>query len=171
MKSVFRRFLPAVSVVCLSFLSFAATSNFAQDLDDVTISGKVSDSNGLPIVGATVTATLLTTGVERTITTNDEGLYRIIELQPGVYQIKSSANNFGAQLRAAFETIAGQNVRLDFTLAPTTIQAEQTIMIRDDDAPLVDAMRTVVGGTVTEREIEELPNNTRSPLRITLAPN
>ncbi|MBA2606361.1 MAG: TonB-dependent receptor [Acidobacteria bacterium] len=164
MKSVFRRFLPAVSVVCLSFLSFAATSNFAQDLDDVTISGKVSDSNGLPIVGATVTATLLTTGVERTITTNDEGLYRIIELQPGVYQIKSSANNFGAQLRAAFETIAGQNVRLDFTLAPTTIQAEQTITISDDDAPLVDATRTVVGGTVTEREIEELPNNTRSPL-------
>ena len=30
--------------------------------------------------------------------------------------------------------------------------------------PAVDTTRTVVGGTVTQREIEELPNNTRDPL-------
>ena len=32
----------------------------------------------------------------------------------------------------------------------------------EDDATVVDTTRTVVGGTVTQREIEELPNNTRN---------
>ena len=63
--------------VCLFVLSFVAA---AQELDTVTISGKVTDPNGLPVVGATVTATLTETGEERTITTNDDGVYKIINL-------------------------------------------------------------------------------------------
>ena len=36
--------------------------------------------------------------------------------------------------------------------------------VNQDDVPLVDTTRTVVGGTIEEREIEELPNNTRNPI-------
>lgn len=164
MITVLKRLFPVVPIISFLYLMTIATASFAQDLDDVTISGKVTDSNQLPIAGAAVTAVLLTTGVERTVTTNDEGFYRIIELQPGIYHVRTAATNFGAQQRSEFETLAGQNVRLDFTLAPAGITAEQTVMIDADDAPLVDPTRTIVGGTVTEREIEELPNNTRSPL-------
>ncbi|MDQ3043354.1 MAG: TonB-dependent receptor, partial [Acidobacteriota bacterium] len=55
------------------------------------------------------------------------------------------------------------NVQLDLSLAPGDVRAEQTVTIEADDAPAVDTTRTVVGGTVTEREIEELPNSTRDP--------
>jgi hypothetical protein len=60
----------------LPFLLLAlACSLFAQDLDDVTISGRIADSNGLPIVGAVVTATEVTSGTERTVTTNEGAVY------------------------------------------------------------------------------------------------
>lgn len=44
-----------------------------QDADDVTVSGRVTDSNGLAVVGATVAVTLTETGVARTIVTDDDG--------------------------------------------------------------------------------------------------
>lgn len=167
MKSMFGRL--AFSAILLSLLSFTfSLTGFAQDLDDVTISGKVTDSNGAAIVGATVVATQIQKNIERTVVTNEDGRYRIIELEPGTYKVKASSQGFGAKEQIDLITVAGQNVQLDFSLAPANVQAEQTVTIGGDDAPLVDTTRTIVGGTVTEREVEELPNNTRNPLDLVL---
>lgn len=153
------------SAILLGLLMFAfSVSGFAQDLDDVTINGKVVDANGAAIVGATVTATQIERNTERTVVTNEDGVYKIIDLQPGTYKVRATSQGFGAKERVDLVTIAGQNVQLDFSLAPAGVQVEQTVTIGGDDAPAVDTTRTVVGGTVTQREIEELPNITRDPL-------
>lgn len=163
MKSVFERLLPFVSVICLSFLVFTATT-FAQSLDTVIITGKITDPNGLAVAGASVTATQVETGTERTVTTNDEGRYQIVQLLPGTYNVKSTSDGFGVNEKQGLITISGQNLQLDFALSPAGVRAEQTVTISDEDAPVVDITRTVVGGTVTEREIEELPNSSRNAL-------
>ena len=150
----------AVSLVLLA-CSFLAVG---QDLDDVTFSGRVTDSNGLAIVGASVTAASVEMGVERTVTTNDEGRYRIVEIKPGVYKIKVVASGFGIQETPDIPTISAQNVIKDFSLAPAAVTAEQTITVTEDDTPMVDTTRTIVGGTVTQREVEELPNTSRDAL-------
>jgi len=163
MKNFTGRFAPAILFVFLAIFASSATI-LAQDLDDVTISGRIVDSNNAPIVGASVTATLVTTNVERTVVTDDEGRFRITELTPGLYKVRASQTGFGTQEKIDLETIAGQNVQLNFSLSPGDVRAEQTVTIGDDDAPIVDTTRTVVGGTVTQREIEELPNTTRNAL-------
>jgi len=145
----------------LALFSCAAV---AQDLDHVTMSGKITDSNGLAIAGATVTAVSALLGVERTATTDHEGRYRIVELRPGVYKIRAAATGFGIQETPEFQTISAQNVQRDFTLAPADVRAAQTVTITADDAPIVDTSRTIVGGTVAQREIEELPNTNRDAL-------
>lgn len=156
-------------VVCLSLCICAFASTVAaQDLDDVSITGRITDSNGLAVVGAAVTATETGTGVERTVTTNEEGRYRIIELKPGIYKVKASATGFGAKERIDLTTVSGQNLQFDFNLAPADVQAQATVTVGGDDAPLVDTTRTVVGGTITEREIEEIPNNSRNALDLVL---
>jgi hypothetical protein len=77
--------------------------------------------------------------------------------------IKSATQQgFGTQEKIDLTTIAGQNVQLDFNLAPAGVSAEQIVTLEGDDAPVVDTTRTVVGGTVTQREIEELPNISRN---------
>lgn len=149
--------------VLLSVLFIAA-----QDLDDVTISGRVTDSNGLAVVGASVTVTSVETGESRTLVTNDDGQYRFLKLKPGTYRVKAAATGFGILETPDIPTISAQNLQKDFKLSPADVSAEQTVIVTEDDGPPVDTTRTIVGGTVTEREIEEIPNNTRNALDLVL---
>lgn len=165
MKKILGRTVLPILVFNLLFL-FTINSN-AQSLDQVTISGKIVDSNGLSIVGATVTATLIETGIERTAVTNDDGRYRIIELQPGLYKISAAASGFGTKEKIDLQTVSGQNVQLDFSLDPGDVVVDP-VQVTDEDASPVDTTRTVVGGTITEREIEEIPNNSRNALDLVL---
>jgi Carboxypeptidase regulatory-like domain len=167
MKNIFSG-LPLSFVFVFLTLTVFNIQIFAQDLDNVTISGKIVDSNNAPIAGAAVTATLTTNGIERTVVANEEGRYRIIELAPGNYSVKATMQGFTVQEKTNLVTIAGQNVQLDFNLAPAGVTAEQIITLEGDNAPIVDTTRTVVGGTITEREIEEIPNNTRNALDLVL---
>lgn len=154
MRSMFGKLLFSGFIVS-GVLTFGI---FAQDLDDVTISGKIVDTNGLSIVGATVTAIRTETGIERTVTTNADGRYRIIELQPGTYSVKSTAQGFGETIKTDLITISGQSVQLDIKLDPAGVVVDP-ITVTDDDAPTIDTTRTVVGGTITAIELEELPNS------------
>jgi carboxypeptidase family protein len=165
MNVLLRRTIP--SLLSIALLVAAITAN-AQDLDDVTFAGKVVDSNNLAVVGATITVTETASGAERTVTTNDEGRYRVIELKPGIYKIKVSVDGFGAKERTDLETVSGQNVQLDLTLSPADVTASTNVTASEEDAPLVDTTRTVVGGTLSEREVEDLPTGTRNPLDLVL---
>lgn len=150
-------------LVLLGALLYLPHPFAAQDLDNVTIAGSVTDQNGALIPGATVTATLVATRVERTVSADDNGQYKLLQLPPGAYSIKAAFTNFGAEEKTDLNTIAGQNVKLDFILKPAGISAT-TVVVSAADAPQVDTTRTVVGGTVTTREVESLPVPSRSPL-------
>jgi hypothetical protein len=155
--------LRLTSSVCLFSLLISATSARAQDLDEITISGRVIDQNGAAVVGAKVVATLNATGAARAVLTDAEGRYRLVELAPGTYSVRASFEGFAIEERTGLSAVAGQSVRLDFALRPAGIAAEQNITA-EMNAPAVDTTRTVTGGTLTRREIEELPVFTRSPL-------
>jgi hypothetical protein len=161
--SLSRGVFAAVALLTLTF----AFPVFSQDLDDVTISGRITDPNGQSIVGATVTATQTETGQTRTSTTNEDGRYRLIELQPGTYKVKVEATGFGPKERIDLVTISGQTLQLDFDLSVGSVSAE-VVTVSEDDGPAVDTTRTVVGGTITSREIEEIPNASRNPLDLVL---
>ncbi|MBD0373441.1 MAG: TonB-dependent receptor [Pyrinomonadaceae bacterium] len=156
------RFLFLIAVLAAFILSPTLIA-CAQDLDDVTITGQITDENGAIIPGATVTAVLQSTNEERTVQANDEGRYRIIELDPGTYTIRAANAGFATEEKRDLVTVAGQNVQLNFTMKPAAVTAEQ-VVVSEADAPAVDTTRTVVGGTVMTEEIESLPNNSRSPL-------
>ena len=158
MKSPTGHFVPFVLLILVAGLAV-----FGQDLDDVTISGKIVDSNGLAIVGATVSATHVESNLERTVICDDDGRYRFIELKPGVYKLHALAEGFAAREIISVRTLSGQSVRLDISLAPAGLTAEATVTV-GDNGPVVDTTRTVVGGTVTAREVEGLPNLGRDAL-------
>jgi len=130
----------------------------AQDLDNVTLSGHVLDQDGAVIAGATIEVVLVTTGVTRTAVTDDAGSYRIIQLEPGVYNLRASFPGFAPQEKMQLLFIAGKNVQLELTLVPEGVTVGP-ITVTADDTPAVDTTRTVVGGTVTSAEVETLPIN------------
>lgn len=154
----------ALSCLSLAALLFLGSINAAaQDLDDATISGKIVDQNGAIVPGAIVTAVLVTENQTRTATTDAEGRYRLVELKPGVYSVRVAANGFANVEQPDLNLLSGDNRQLNYSLTLASVRAE-TVVIDEDAAPIVDTSRTIVGGTVTQREVEELPNVSRNPL-------
>lgn len=149
--------------VAFALCLFAALDARAQDLDEVSFAGVVVDSNGAVVQGANVTATLADTNSARSVVTDGEGRYRLVELRPGAYTLRAESKGFAADVRADVHTLAGQSVRLDFKLGPALVSVEQTI-VSESEAPIIDTTRTVTGGTVTREELERLPSLTRAPL-------
>lgn len=135
----------------------------AQDLDTVTITGRITDQNGAIIPGTTVAAVLARTGATRTINADDVGRYRLIQLEPGVYTLRVSQPGFATQEKTELTVVAGQNVQLDIVLVPQGVVVDP-VVVTAADTPAVDTTRTVVGGTVTTHEVESLPLFSRSPL-------
>lgn len=146
---------------------FLFTFNFqnihAQDLDTVTIAGRILDQNGAVIPGAEIQARLIKTGLTRTTTSDYEGRYRVIQLEPGTYTIRVSVPGFAPQEMASVATVSGQSLQHDVTLIPSDLVVEP-VVITDADASIIDTKRTVVGATLTARDTELLPINTRSVL-------
>src|SRR6185437_3864428 len=96
----------------LTILLFTFNAN-AQDLDTVTISGRVMDQNGAVLPRAEVQARLIKTGLTRTTTSDAEGRYRLIQLEPGTYTIRVSFPGFAAQEMKGIATVSGQNLQVD----------------------------------------------------------
>src|SRR6266498_2585986 len=144
-------------------LSLLAAPAAAQDLDNVTITGRVSDQNGAIIPRATIEVVLVKTGATRTTVTDDEGRYHIIQLEAGTYIVRATSTGFAPLEKTELSFIAGKNVQFDFTLLPQGVIADP-VVVTATDTPAVDTTRTVVGGTVTTHEVESLPVATRSPL-------
>src|SRR6185295_16924182 len=144
----------------LSIFLFTLNVN-AQDLDTVKISGRVVDQNAAVIPGAEVQATLVKTGQDRSTTSDAEGRYRLIQLEPGTYTVRVSFNGFAPVKMTGIVAVSGQSLELPITLTPANIEA---VVVTAAEVPIVDTKRTVTGATLATRELECLPITTRSVL-------
>jgi hypothetical protein len=149
------------------FTLFLFTFNFqnirAQDLDTVTIFGRVMDQNGAVIPGAEVQATLSKTALTRKTTSDAEGRYRLIQLESGNYSLRVSFTGFATQAIENIATLSGQSLQFEVTLVPSDLVVEP-VLITSAEPPVVDTKRTVVGATLNLVEMKSLPLVTRSPL-------
>jgi len=154
------------SILFLSILSLFATTtrSFAQDLDTVTISGSVRDEQGALIVGAEIQATLIKTGSVRRVGTDDSGRFRLIQLEPGTYLLRVSHQGFAIQEFPHVATTAAQSLQIDVSLKLAAMSVEPVVITAATNAPMVDTKRTVVGSTLTLRDMESLPLASRSVL-------
>ena len=135
----------------------------AQDLDTVSLSGRVMDQNGALIPGAAVEATLSNTKLSRKTMTDAQGRYRLIQLEPGNYVIRISAHGFATQQFENVITLSGQSLQFDATLVPSTVVVEPIVIVTAE-TPIIDTKRTVTGATLNLAEARSLPLVTRSVL-------
>jgi Carboxypeptidase regulatory-like domain/TonB-dependent Receptor Plug Domain len=148
-------------LVCLFLIQFTLTAR-AQDLDTVTISGRVQDQNAAAIPDAEIQATLVKTASTRKTQSDAEGRYRLIQLEPGIYILRISSAGFASQHMTNVAAVAGQSLQLDITLYPASVEVEAVVVLSSE--AIIDTKRTVVGSTLTSRESESLPLPTRSIL-------
>ncbi len=121
------------------------------------INGKVIDPQGALVPNATVTITNVETNSTATVTTSNDGEYKISNLNPGTYSVQTSVSGF-APSKANVIVEVGRVTPLDITLAVagTSAQVEVTA-----EAPVVNTEDNANATNITQTEIQELPINGR----------
>ena len=106
-------------VAVLALLSAASTAS-AQDFRG-GITGRITDASGGRMPGVVVTATNVATNVASSTTTNSEGDYAILFLNPGTYAISAELSGFKKAVRQNLEVRVGEKLGVDLTLEVGTM--------------------------------------------------
>ena len=131
--------------------------------------GTVTDSIGQPIAGATVTLRNLETNAERSLTTNDRGVYAATLLRVGTYDVGARALGFRESRRSAVPVGLGETVTLNFALAPQVVQLQELTVAAE---PTLDVSQSASATRLGVEAVEGLPNNGRNVFNFTtLTPN
>src|SRR5262245_18043977 len=81
------------------------------------IAGTVHDITGAVIPNSTVKVTSDAIGVSRVVTSNEAGLFRVVLLPAGVYQVQASATGFSAVKVSDIAVQVGRTVDVDLKLS------------------------------------------------------
>lgn len=116
------------------------------------IAGVVRDTSGAVLPGVTVEASspVLIEKV-RTVTTDAQGLYSIVDLRPGQYEITFSLAGFQTVKRAGVELTGSFTANVNTELAVGAVQETITV---SGQTPTVD-IRNVVSQTVLNDELRQ----------------
>src|SRR5215471_7999281 len=105
----------ARTTVMMFALLCAASVSTAQDFRG-GITGRITDTSGGRMPGVTVTATNVATNVASTTTTNSDGDYAILFLNPGTYTVTAELSGFKKIFRQNLEVRVGEKLGLDLAL-------------------------------------------------------
>ena len=149
-----KRLLLTLFVMLTSIAAFAQNSHGS-------ITGQVTDPSGAAVPKAKVTVTNTDTGAISKVATTAKGYYTAAELSPGPYKITVEAPGFKTSAREGLQIETQQNATVDLKL--TVGETSETVSVTADTS-LIDTADATTGQVLTTQEVQDLPNNGRSPL-------
>ena len=146
------RALPATALTLL--LLTVLTAPARAQIATAEINGRVSDSSGAVLPGATVTMTQTATGLTRTTVTDGSGSYLIPNLPTGPYRLEVSLQGFRSYVQTGLVLQVGATPTVNATLAIGTLEEAVTV---EAAAPIVDVRSAGISSVVEQERIVELP--------------
>jgi Carboxypeptidase regulatory-like domain/TonB-dependent Receptor Plug Domain len=152
-----------VFFVCLAVLFLSASPALPQSATTGGLTGTVTDPSGGVIANATVTATSLATGQERSVTTDASGTYKFSLLAAGNYSLKFTASGF--------KTSEVPSVTVNITETPVLNQklevgAQSEQVTVESTAETIQTQNATVGALVGAKEVTDLPLSSRNYTQI-----
>ena len=156
------KYLLAASAVSLSAAAVIAPTPVAAQQITSGVEGQVSDANGAPLAGATVTVTDTRTNQSRTTTTGPDGSFRVGSLPPGgPYSVTATAAGFeGQTVEAQFVSISG-NTSYDFQLTSSAVGSDDGVIIVTGARAGATQLAVGPGSAFSEQTLEAFPSITR----------
>src|SRR4029450_219289 len=137
----------------LLVLTLATPAVCQTQITSGVIQGTVADATGGAIPGASVEIKNLDTNINERRTTDNDGRFVAVQLQPGRYSVTITMNGFATFVPDGIELTVGQNVTLLPRLAVSAIQ--QTVTVTG--TPTVDTTRSGIASTLDEKVVGTLP--------------
>src|SRR5262245_39314115 len=145
-------------LACLVLALVAAAPALAQSFLG-TVRGTVTDPQGAAVKGASVLITDESTGVPRTVDTDNEGRYEATNLRPGTYRVEIVTTNFkkyehpGVVLRAAAVALVDAKLELGGVAETITVSGEAINNITLESQ--------AISRGLDEQQLHDLPRNSR----------
>jgi hypothetical protein len=152
MSKILKFSFAAILVFAMSAIAFG------QGTVTGAIGGVVTNPNKEVVPGASITARNSDTGKEDTATADDQGQFRITNLQPGTYTVTVSATGFGTYTQDKLVVEVGRVTPVDvpLTIGQVTSSVEVTA-----EAPVINTSQQDFSTNINQTSINELPINGR----------
>jgi len=147
-----------ILVLCV-FLSLTG-SQLLPAQATTSLGGRVTDSSGAIIPGATVKLTLTTTGATRTNTTDGSGEYQFSQLTPGRYALTVSATGFAPTEKTNMDLLVSQPATVNVALTVGSVRQEVTVT--SNVQPVLNTTDATLGNAFDSRQVELLPLSQRN---------
>src|SRR5947209_3167680 len=149
--------LTATAILTLAIAAHAQTSRG-------TVSGTVTDPSGALVTSASVALTHRETGVRRTTTTNEAGIYRFDAVDLGTYELRAAHPGFNAFVATDLGVEANRTTVLDVRLE---VGGEATaIRVSAEAEELTVRDGPLRGGNFLPSQVSQLPLIGLSPLSL-----
>lgn len=159
----FLRLLTMGVALCLLLMGWATSS---AQVNTATLSGTVSDPQGLAVKGAKVILTNAGTGALRNAVADDAGRFNLVGLPPGHYKMTVDGGpNFEVFEDASIVLTVGESATFDPRLVLKGMQ--QSVTVSAETSP-IETTKSDSSQTVESRQIDNLPINGRSYINFTL---
>ena len=144
-----------VRLAMVSGLLALPPSGWAQTVVSGTIAGMVTDATGAVLPGVTVEATSPALIEKlRTAVTDDRGLYRIVDLRPGVYTVTFTLPGFGTFRREGLELSTAFTATVNAELRVGAL--EETVTVTGE-TPVVDIQNVMQQKVFAREVVDQLP--------------
>jgi hypothetical protein len=142
----------------LALLAGLSASELPADVTG-SILGTVRDTSNSIVIGATITATEITTNFNRTAVSSSTGEYRLLALPAGQYRVTATAAGFEQFITTGITVDVNDQLRVDVSLKVGSVKEAVTV---EANAVQVETESTQLGQVVSAKQILSLPLNGRS---------
>jgi Carboxypeptidase regulatory-like domain len=163
MDTVMRRCASTRLLFVFFFLLCAVVSGVGQS-NYAVVTGTITDSQSLPVTGATVSLKALSTGTVRVLTSNERGVFSASALLPDDYELTTEANGFATVVQPLHLEV-GEKLGIDIPLKVGTVKEGLQVNAASDVLRTTDAS---VGEVVERQSVQELPLNGRMLIDLVL---
>ena len=129
----------------------------------VSVAGQVRDSSNAAVPTARVVVRNLSTGVERSVLSNDEGFYVVSALQAGSYSVTVSHEGFQVYQVTDLLLQVDQQATVNVELRVGSVTDTVNVMA---DAAAVELRGATINTVVNQKMITDLPLNGRNVLQL-----
>ncbi len=156
-----RRVAAGLFIAASAGLAGAAHAQTSQG----TLAGTARDATGAVVANATITVTNEATGEKRTVTSANDGAYRIDAISPGRYSIVTSAAGFSTSQVKGISVPPSTTTSYDVALQVGTTSTEVTV---EANQATINTENGQLSGTVSAEELDKVPIFTLNPVELAL---